>query len=128
MITYIKNIIDEFIELNPEFKKATIAIGNTEDLEKLNLNDLPLLFVEQISYTPSNDYNNLIGNLNFELSFIDQNTKKNGYEELETYFTKKFNIFLRSKNELNISGSIEYFQSDKYIYGITYKLSAIFEL
>lgn len=127
-VRYLRGLMDDFISMYPEFGKIKNSVGITEDIsEKLNVNSLPLLLIENIDFSSYSDYNNNNGKLTFELMYMFRNTNSNGYIDIETKFCDKFYEFLKTKNELSIVG-LNYNMAEKQIYGVTYKLQSIHTL
>lgn len=129
MIEYLNNLMSDFIFTYPEFENIKRSVGITSVLSKRNnLADLPLLLIDNISYSSTDSLNNNIGELTYDLAYINLDTKRNGYKELEDSFIGKFNTFIcENKNEISIN-DIEFSMDDNDIYGVTYTLTSIYEL
>jgi len=111
MITqYLKDLLQDFKDKNPEFNKIKTSVGLTQTLEnRKNFADLPLILIENINFS-SDDL--LTGTLSFDIMYFDIDKKYNGYEKLEQDFLEKFINYIKNYVcEINIT-NIEFEISD----------------
>lgn len=128
-IVYLNNLIEELKVSYPEFVKIKTSVGFSPTLMTLNnMNDLPLILIEDIEY--NNDASLVImngGKLTFNLLYLDHITEDNGYNILESNFLIKFNNFLLNlKNDITIN-NIKYNTDEENRYALTYNLSTFIE-
>lgn len=128
-IEYLEKLIQDFKIEYPSDFNITTSVGFNPRLTNINnMNDLPLILIEDIEY--NNDASLVImngGKLNFNLLYLDHLTDENGYNLLEQNFLKKFNNFLLNKrNEITIN-NIKYNTDEENRYALTYNLSSYIE-
>lgn len=128
-IEYLEKLIQDFKIEYPDNFNITTSVGFNPRLTNINnMNDLPLILIEDIEY--NNDASLVImngGKLNFNLLYLDHITDENGYNLLEQNFLKKFNNFLlNKKNEITIN-NIKYNTDEENRYALTYNLSSYIE-
>lgn len=128
-IVYLNDLLNRFKISYQEFNKVKTSVGFTPTLMNINnLNDLPLVLIEDIEY--NNDASLVImngGKLTFNLLYLDHITYDNGYDLLESNFLVKFNDFLLNQNNEITINSIKYNTDEENRYALTYNLSSYIE-
>jgi len=126
-IQYLKDLLEEFILEYPEFSKIKRSVGITTALkENKNLNDIPLILIEDINVEISNFNLTTEGLLEFNLFYLDIDSKENGYIDLDTIFTNKFIEFICNSNKEITLKNISYFSEEDMIYAVQLELNTYY--